>query len=79
MLSLMAAMIHPIGFFGQTGLLWAFLGFVCFVIIVAIMFKIINLVLPALGVSEPWISVIYWVFVLICFIAFLNYAFGWGG
>jgi hypothetical protein len=67
-----------IGFFGQTGVIWALIGFLCLCIIVAILFKITNLVLPALGVAEPWISVIYWVIVLVLFIAFLSYAFGWG-
>jgi hypothetical protein len=78
MLTLVATLFRPVGFFGQSGLLWAFLGFVCFVIIVAILFKIFKLALPALGVTEPWISILYWLFVLCCFIAFISYAFGWG-
>lgn len=73
-----AAVMGRIGFFGQAGPLWAFLGFVCLCIVAAILFKIINLVLPALGVSEPWISVIYWVFVLVLFVMFINFAFGLG-
>ena len=28
-----------IGFFGQTGAIWALLGFICFCIVVAILFK----------------------------------------
>lgn len=67
-----------IGFFGQTGLIWALLGFLCVCVIIAILFKITKLLLPALGVTEPWGTIIYWVMVLIIFIAFLNYAFGWG-
>lgn len=67
-----------IGFFGQTGPLWVFLGFVCLCVVAAILFKIINLALPALGVTEPWISIIYWVFVLVLFVTFVNYAFGFG-
>lgn len=72
------AMGHTIGFFGQTGPLWVFLGFVCFCVVVAILFKIVFLALPALGVSEPWMSIIYWVLVLLLFCAFISYAFGFG-
>jgi hypothetical protein len=69
---------RPIGFFGQTGVIWALLGFLCFCVVVAILFKIFNLLLPALGVTEPWMSIIYWLMVLILFLAFISYAFGWG-
>jgi hypothetical protein len=75
---LTALAIGHIGFFGQSGPLWVFLGFVCLCVVVAILFKIVFLALPPLGVKEPWISVIYWVMVLIAFLWFLNYAFGWG-
>jgi hypothetical protein len=70
-----------IGFFGQQGPIWAFLGFICLVVIAAILYKIIFLALPALGVTEPWISIAYWLFVLMLFVIFINYAFGfnWGG
>jgi hypothetical protein len=40
---------HGIGFFGQEGPLWFFLGLVFLVVVVAISFKIFNLLLPALG------------------------------
>jgi hypothetical protein len=70
--------VGHIGFFGQTGAIWALLGFVVFCVIVAILFKIVFLLLPALGVTEPWMSIIYWVMVLILFLVFINYAFGWG-
>ena len=48
------------------------------VIFVAICFKIFKLVMAAVGVGEPWGQIIYWVFVLLCFMMFVNYAFmGW--
>jgi len=72
-----AMTLMRIGFFGQSGLLWALLGFICFCVVVAILFKIVNLALPALGVTAPWAQIIYWVMVLILFVVFLNYAFGW--
>jgi hypothetical protein len=72
------AFLHPIGFFGQPGPIWALLGFICMCVVVAILFKILKLALPALGVSEPWVSIIYWVCVLVIFLIFINYAFtGW--
>jgi len=71
-------LVGRIGFFGQSGVIWALLGFLCFCVCVAILFKIFNLLLPALGVTEPWMSILYWVIVLILFLAFLSYAFGWG-
>ena len=77
-LSLWASEFHRMGFFGQEGPLWVFLGFVCWCIIIAILFKILKLALPAFGVTEPWIQIIYWVAVLILFILFLNFAFGFG-
>jgi len=67
---------HPIGFFGQSGIIWVFLGLIFMVAVVAICFKIFRLVMPALGVPEPWVSVLYWVFVLMCLCIFANYAFG---
>lgn len=75
MLTLLAMRI---GFFGQTGLLWALIGFVCYCVVIGIIWKIANLVLPKLGVDPTWIQVIYWVFVLVLFIAFVNFAFGLG-
>ena len=78
MITTLAPAIGHIGFFGQTGALWVLLGFICFCVIVAILFKIVFLALPALGVTEPWMSIIYWVLVLILFITFISYAFGWG-
>lgn len=71
------ALAH-VGFFGQAGPIWALVGFVCFCVVVAILFKIVFAALPALGIKEPWVTVIYWVMVLICFLAFINFAFGWG-
>jgi hypothetical protein len=68
---------HEIGFFGHTGVIWALIGFLALCFIVAILFKIFRLLMPALGIGDPWLSIIYWVMVLILFIAFLNYAFGW--
>jgi hypothetical protein len=78
MLTALALLVHPIGFFGQTGIIWALLGLICLVVVLAILFKIVFLALPALGVTEPWISIIYWLCVLVAFVAFINYAFGWG-
>jgi hypothetical protein len=68
---------HPIGFFGQTGMIWAFIGLICLAVVVALLFKIFRLALPALGVTEPWVSILYWLAVLILFLIFINYAFGW--
>jgi hypothetical protein len=67
---------HPVGFFGHEGIVWAFIGFVFIVAVIAILFKITKLLLPALGIGEPWASIIYWVLVLVCLFFFMNYAFG---
>jgi len=75
-LALLALLQHRVGFFGHEGFIWAFIGFLATVVIIAILFKIMKLVLPALGVGEPWVSVIYWFAVLLCVILFLNYSFG---
>jgi hypothetical protein len=75
---ILALALGRIGFFGQPGPLWALLGFICCVVVVAILFKILFLALPALGVTEPWISIIFWLCVLVVFIAFINFAFGFG-
>jgi predicted Zn-ribbon and HTH transcriptional regulator len=76
MLTQLAFLQHRIGFFGHEGGLWAFIGFLFTVVVIAILFKIMKLLLPALGVTEPWVSVIYWVAVLLCVFVFANYAFG---
>lgn len=75
MLSLLAMLQHHgIGFFGQEGPLWFFLGVIFIVAVIAISFKICKLLLPALGVQEPWVSIIYWFFVLVCVVFFYNFA-----
>jgi hypothetical protein len=74
----LALLTGHIGFFGHEGAIWAVIGFLVFCCVVAILFKIVFLALPALGVTEPWISIIFWVLVLILLLAFVNYAFGWG-
>lgn len=76
MLLSLVTLSHRVGFFGQPGILWAFIGFVCLIIVVAILFKIMRLVLAAFGVGEPWVSIIYWSAVLILFIFFIDKAFG---
>ena len=77
MLTSLALLIdHRVGFFGHEGAIWAFIGLIATVVIIAILFKIMKLVLPALGVGEPWVSVIYWFDVLLCVLIFLNYSFG---
>ena len=65
---------HVIGFFGEEGPLWFFLGLMFLVAIVAISFKIFGLLLPALGVKEPWVQILYWFFVLVMVICFYNFA-----
>jgi len=65
-----------IGFFGHEGIIWAFIGFVFTVAVIAILFKITKLLLPALGIGEPWATIVYWVMVLLCLFMFMNYAFG---
>jgi hypothetical protein len=67
---------RPLGFFGQAGPLWFLLGIICTAVMIAILFKILRLVLPALGVTPPWDQVIIWTCVLVVFVCFVNYAFG---
>lgn len=68
--------VHTLGFFGREGFIWVLVGFLFTCAVIAILFKITKLLLPALGVAEPWVSIIYWVMVLICLFVFANYAFG---
>ena len=42
------------GFAGIGGLFGLLIGVIVMVVIVAILFKIVKLLLPALGVGEPW-------------------------
>jgi len=74
MLALLLLQRHGIGFFGQEGALWFFLGLMFLVIVVAIFFKIFKLAMPALGVGEPWASICYWLLVLVCVVLFYNFA-----
>ncbi len=75
-MSIIASIIRPLGFFGQAGFLYFFLGLILTAIVIAILFKILKLALPALGVTEPWVQIITWVLVLFCVIFFFNYSFG---
>jgi hypothetical protein len=61
------------GFAGINGLFGLLVGLIVFIVIVAVLFKIVKLLLPALGVGEPWATIIYWVMVLIVFLAFLHF------
>jgi hypothetical protein len=75
---MLAILTRPIGFFGQTGIVWFFLGLIFIAVVIAILFKICKLLLPALGVTEPWAQIIYWILVLFCVVLFFNYAIaGW--
>ena len=76
LIAYLALLQHRIGFFGQQGVVWAFLGFLFLVVVVAILFKIMNLALPALGVPQPWATICFWIAVLLCVFLFMNYAFG---
>jgi hypothetical protein len=77
MLYPLLAFQHRIGFFGHEGGIWAFIGFLFMVVVIAILFKLMKLILPALGVTSPWDQVCFWVAVLICVIMFANYSFGY--
>ena len=65
--------INRYGFAGVQGLFGMLIGLIVMVVIVAILFKIMRLLLPALGVGEPWVSIIYWLAVLCVFLAFLHF------
>ena len=64
---------HHYGFLGIDGLIGILIGLVIFVVIVAILFKIFDLLLAAVGVPAPWAQILYWVCVLIIFLAFLHF------
>jgi divalent metal cation (Fe/Co/Zn/Cd) transporter len=64
---------HHYGFLGINGLIGILIGLVIFVVIVTILFKIFNLLLAAVGVPAPWSAILYWVCVLIIFLAFLHF------
>lgn len=61
------------GFLGIEGLVGILIGLVIFTVIVVILFKIFNLLLAALGVPPPWATILYWICVLIIFLAFLHF------
>jgi hypothetical protein len=68
---------HHIGFFGVNGILGLLLGLVFLIVVCALLFKIFMLLLPKLGVSADWVNILYWVFVLIIFIAVFTAVFGY--
>lgn len=70
---ILAQTLHRYGFLGIDGLVGIFIGLIIFVVIVAILFKIFNLLLAAVGVPGPWVTILYWVAVLIIFLAFLHF------
>ena len=73
---LLAAMLqrHAIGFFGMEGPLWFFLGLLVLIVFCVILWRFTDAIGKAAGVSAPWMLVIYWGFVLFCFVMFVNYA-----
>lgn len=70
---ILAQTIHRYGFLGIDGLVGLLIGLLVFVVVVAILFKIFNLVMAALEVPAPWGQILYWVVVLIIFLAFLHF------
>jgi len=73
-LSLLMLQRHGLGFFGMEGPMWFFLGLVLLIVFCAILWRLTGAIGAAVGVSAPWMQVIYWLFVLFCFIMFVNYA-----
>lgn len=60
------------GFFGIPGVFGIFIGIIALIIVAAIFWKILSLLLPAVGVGQPWVEIIYWCFVLCLVIAFAH-------
>ena len=65
---------HGIGFFGMEGPLWFFLGLAVLVVFCVILWRFLDAIGKAATVPAPWMVVIYWGFVLFCFVMFVNYA-----
>ena len=74
MYTLVATLQRTIGFFGMAGPLWFFIGLVLLIAFCAIVWRLTGALGAAVGVSAPWMQVIYWLFVLFCFVLFVNYA-----
>ena len=71
-LALQTLGVHRYGFLGIDGLFGIFIGLICLIVLIAICWKILSLLLPALGVGAPWVQIIYWLFVLCVVVAFMH-------
>jgi hypothetical protein len=61
------------GFFGIEGFFGLLVGLIVFIVLVSILFKIVGLLLPKLGVDPTWTQIIYWCMVAVVFLAFLHF------
>ena len=68
------ALQHRIGFFGMEGPMWFFFGLAILVIFCVLLWRFLGALGTAAGISAPWMQVLYWGFVLFCFVMFVNYA-----
>jgi hypothetical protein len=70
---LLAQLTHHYGFLGINGLAGIIVGLIILIILAAILWKLFFAVMAALGLSGAWVTVIYWLLVLLTFVIFLHF------
>ncbi len=61
------------GFFGINGLFGILIGIIIFIVVAVILWKIMEIVLPKLGVDGGWMQVIKLLIILFLFLAFMHF------
>ena len=65
--------LHHYGFFGIEGLAGIIIGIIIFIVVVAILWRIMEIMLPKLGLDAGWFQVIKLLLILLLFIVFLHF------
>jgi len=61
------------GFFGISGLIGILIGIIIFIVIAVVLWKILEIILPKLGLDAGWLQVIKLCCILILFLFFLHF------
>jgi hypothetical protein len=67
------ASVHNWGFFGISGLFGFLIGLICLIVVCVILWKILEIILPKLGLDAGWLQVIKLLCILLIFLIFLHF------
>jgi len=61
------------GFVGEPGLFAGIIGLIIFIVVIVILWKVFDAVLPKLITDPGWSTAVRWLLILLTFLAFLHF------